>query len=501
MTHPLHKTTPDSLPIDKLSIRQTLHGYSSGKFSPVDVAKCFITRAKSNEHLNAVIYNMFDSLIEEAKHSENRYHNKKNLPLDGIIMGIKDLFCTKNVRTTACSKMLENFVPLYESTVTANLKLNGAIGIGKTNMDEFAMGSANSHSYFGQAYSPWGKNLVPGGSSGGSASSVSARLCHFATGSDTGGSIRQPAAYTGLVGIKPTYGRCSRFGMVSFASSLDQAGTLARSVEDAAISLQYMMGYDPYDSTSVKLDVPDLSKIVLNLEKPRYKLGVPFKLLDKIPNQALKDAVNNALLIAEKLGMEIIPIDLDGIKHSLEVYYIIAPAEASSNLARYDGIRFGHTKVGQVNELEEMYSQTRYEGFGKEVKRRIFIGTYVLSSEAIESYYIKAQKVRRMIFNEFKSCFEKVDGIFIPTAPSSALEIDKLDTQSPEELYMTDIFTIPASLAGLPAMSIPIGFDKGLPLGGQIITNHFEEEKMIHIAKILEDGLNINPCPKDNLVN
>ncbi len=486
--------------IDKLSISQTLKCYANAELSPVEVAKHFISRTNKNKHLNAFVLDTHDNLIENAKLAEARYSNKTNLPLDGIICGIKDLFCTKDIRTTACSRMLKDFIPKYESTVTSKLKENGVIGIGKTNMDEFAMGSANNHSYFGQAFSPWGENLVPGGSSGGSSSVVSARLCHFATGSDTGGSIRQPAAYTGLVGIKPTYGRCSRFGMIAFASSLDQAGVLARSVEDAAITLQYMMGHDSNDSTSAKIDVPNLTKIFSqNQSERKYKLGVPFKLIEKITNLDLKIAIENAIKAAEESGMIIVPIDLKNINHSLEVYYILAPAEASSNLARYDGIRFGHITKQKVANLEELYCKTRGEGFGDEVQRRILIGTYVLSSEAIESYYIKAQRVRRMIFNEFKTCFESVDGIFMPTVPSTALEINKIHLQSPEEMYMTDIFTIPASLAGLPAMSIPIGMSNGLPLGGQIISNHFAEETMICMAKQLEEKLNLHIEPKANL--
>lgn len=485
--------------ITKLSILEQINLYKAKKLSPVEVANEYIKKINKNKHLNAFVLDLHETAIEKAKEAEARYHAGDNLPLDGIFYGIKDLFCTKGIRTTAASAILRDFVPTYESTITKKLNESGAIGIGKTNLDEFAMGSATINSIFGPSFNPWGKNLTPGGSSGGSSSCVSSDLCAFAIASDTGGSVRQPAAYTGTVGIKPTYGRCSRFGMIAFASSLDQASVVGKNVDDAAYALQYMMGYDVNDSTSINKEVPNLYEALQKDNNQKFKIGIPRSLIAKIKNQDLKDKINESIKHMQNLGFEIRDIDLTKLEYGLTVYYIIAPAEASTNLARYDGVKFGHRAIlSQDQRLEDLYRKTRGEGFGQEVKRRILIGTYVLSSSAIDAYYIKAQRVRSMILDEFKQIFKDIDAIFMPTAPSTAFDINNISSD-PTELYLTDVFTIPASLAGMPAMSLPIGLSNNLPLGGQLICDHFCEEKMLIIAKKLEKEINFTAKPFENI--
>ena len=402
---------------------------------------------------------------------------------------MKDLFCTNGVRTTAGSKILENFIPFYESTVSQNLWDNGAIMLGKTNMDEFAMGSANTTSYFGNVINPVGKNknedLVPGGSSGGSAAAVASNQCFAATGSDTGGSIRQPASFCGLVGLKPTYGRCSRFGMVAFASSLDQAGPITKTVSDAALMLQAMSSYDKRDSTSSKKNIPDFTSYK-NFDLKGKKIGLPREYLLEGLNQEIKDKSDECIKIFKDSGLEMVDISLPHTKYALPTYYIIAPAEASANLARYDGVRYGLREKSE--NLDDLYQVTRASGFGDEVKRRLIIGTYVLSAGYYDAYYLKALKVRQLIADDFKKAFEKCDLIFTPTTPNVAFPIGEKQSD-PLEMYLNDVLTVPASLAGLPAISVPAGKNKNeLPIGMQIIGKPFEEVSILSAANAIEFG-------------
>jgi aspartyl-tRNA(Asn)/glutamyl-tRNA(Gln) amidotransferase subunit A len=419
--------------------------------------------------------------------------------LEGIPLGVKDLFCTEGVQTTAGSQMLKGFVPQYESTVTEKLFAAGGVMLGKTNMDEFAMGSANITSYYGHVKSPWKvagseKDYVPGGSSGGSAAAVAARLCYGALGSDTGGSIRQPAAFTGIVGIKPTYGRCSRWGMVAFASSLDQAGVFTRNVRDAAIMLAPICGHDPKDSTVSHHPVPDFEGAVGGSIKGK-RIGIPKEYrVDNMPpeiealwrqgEQWLKDA-----------GAETVEISLPNTHSALATYYIIAPAECSSNLARYDGVRFGLRVHDKGDSIHDLYEKTRATGFGEEVKRRIMIGTYVLSAGYFDAYYKKAQRVRALIARDFEQAFGKVDAILTPTAPSAAFAIGEEQTD-PVAMYLNDVFTVPASLAGLPGISIPAGLSSnGLPLGLQILGRPFDEEMVLRVASVMEQAAGFSAVP------
>ena len=462
--------------------------------SSVELTKYYIEKISENKNLNCFITETFDQAIRMAEKSDSKISSGDELGImEGIPIAMKDLFCTKNIRTTAGSKILEKFVPFYESTVSENLFADGAVMLGKSNLDEFAMGSANTTSYFGNVINPWkSKNkknldLVPGGSSGGSASAVSADLCLGATGSDTGGSIRQPAAFCGLVGMKPTYGRCSRFGMVAFASSLDQAGPITKNVLDSSIMLKSMCSYDPKDSTSSKTSIPDFPELV--------KLGVKGKILG-IPKEYKIDGLNSEIqknwdqginwLKSE--GASVIEINLPHSSFALPTYYIIAPAEASANLARYDGIRFGLREKGQ--DLEELYKNTRAAGFGNEVKRRIMIGTYVLSAGYYDAYYLKALKVRQLISDDFSKAFKKCDFILTPTTPGVAFGLNEKQND-PLEMYLNDVLTVPASLAGLPAISIPSGLNSdGLPIGLQIISKPFDEETCLRAGYIIEKFTN-----------
>ncbi len=417
--------------------------------------------------------------------------------MDGIPIAVKDLFCTEGVPTTAASHILEGFAPTYESTVSRQLRDGGAVMLGKTNLDEFAMGSSNTTSWFGPVKNPWGpkdgRELVPGGSSGGSAAAVAARLCLAATGTDTGGSIRQPASFCGIVGLKPTYGRCSRWGIVAFASSLDQAGPMTRTVRDAAIMLGVMAGHDPADSTSMPLPVPDFEAAV-GRDIRGLKIGVPKEY--RIDGMAAEiDAMwRQGEAWLRDAGAEIVEVSLPHTRYALATYYIIAPAEASSNLARYDGVRFGLRVPGAT--LDEMYQNTRGEGFGAEVRRRILIGTYVLSAGYYDAYYLKAQKVRTLIARDFAQAFERVDVILTPTAPSDAFAIGE-KTDDPITMYLNDVFTVPTSLAGLPGISVPVGLSaRGLPLGLQLIGRPFDEETVLRAAAALERaaGFEAGPC-------
>ena len=462
---------------------------AKGEISSAELTEAHIAAVEAGRSLNAFITESFDVARNRAQASDaRRKAGDVQGPMDGVPIAMKDLFCTEGVRTTAASHILDNFIPAYESTVSAKLRDAGAVMLGKANLDEFAMGSANMTSYFGPVKNPWtpaGSNadLVPGGSSGGSVAANSGGMAIAATGTDTGGSIRQPAAFTGLVGMKPTYGRCSRWGVVAFASSLDQAGPLTRTVEDAAIMFEIMAGHDPKDSTSLPLDVPDC-RSACTKDVKGLRVGIPKEYtLDGMPAeiQALWDQGRKWL---EDMGAETVEVSLPHTKYALPAYYIVAPAEASSNLARYDGVRYGLRVPG--DSLDEMYELTRAEGFGDEVQRRVLIGTYVLSAGYYDAYYVKAQQVRTLIAKDFKDVFEDVDVLLTPTAPSAAFaQGDKMD--DPIAMYLNDVFTVPASLAGLPAMSVPGGLDKnGLPLGLQLITGVCQEQTLFRAASALE---------------
>ena len=462
----------------------------AGEVSAVDLTQAFADRIIQRQPLlNAFITVTLEQAIEKAKAIDAK--NDRSGALSGLPVGIKDLFCTKNVRTTAASKILESFVPPYESTVTQKLFDSGAIMLGKLNLDEFAMGSANITSAFGNVKNPLmavGDTelcRVPGGSSGGSAAAVADNLCLAATGTDTGGSIRQPASFCGIVGIKPTYGRCSRYGIVAFASSLDQAGTMTKTVADSALMLRVMSGHDPLDSTSVNKAVPDWTA-ALNQSVKGLRIGIPKEYqVDGMHPDIIK-SWDRAKKILQNAGCTIVDISLPHTSYALPCYYIIAPAEASSNLARYDGIRYGYRH--QQDSLDDMYATTRADGFGAEVKRRILTGAYVLSAGYYDAYYKRAQQVRRLIYNDFIDAFATVDAILSPTAPSSSFKIG--DNQSdPVAMYLNDALTVPASMAGLPAMSVPAGLDSiGLPLGWQLIGRPFDESTLFALGQKLEEA-------------
>ena len=457
----------------------------SKEISSKEITSAYIDRSKQSKKLNTYVEETFDSALKNSEKFDTNPDFKKKLP--GIPLAVKDLFCTKNVKTTASSKILENFIPSYESTVTQNLWNEGAILIGKLNCDEFAMGSSNETSHFGNVISPIDDNLVPGGSSGGSASALAAKLTPATIGTDTGGSIRQPASFTGTVGLKPTYGSCSRYGIVAFASSLDQAGPMTKDVKDCALLLEVMSSFDPKDSTSINFKRPNYSSN-LNKNIKGKKIGIPKEYrVDGMPSEIEKlwEKGKNYL---KDCGAEIIDISLPHTKYALPTYYIVAPAEASSNLARYDGVKYGFRAEGE--NLIDMYEKTRSQGFGDEVKRRIMIGTYVLSSGYYDAYYLKAQKVRKLIKNDFDNAFNKVDAILTPSTPSSAFKIgDKKD--DPVSMYLNDIFTVPVNLAGLPGISIPAGLDKNnYPLGLQIIGKPFDEQGILNIAYSMEEKIN-----------
>ncbi len=478
--------------LTKLTIRQSLDGLKTKKFSSVELTSAYIKNIEANRHLNAFITETFDLALAQAKKSDEKIAAGKMGDLEGIPLGIKDLFCTKNVRTTSASKMLANFVPTYESTVTQKLLDAGAVMLGKTNMDEFAMGSSNTTSHFGPAINPYKKknsdeNLVPGGSSGGSAAAVAANLCAGATGSDTGGSIRQPASFTNTVGIKPTYGRCSRYGMIAFASSLDQAGIFAKDVFDAALLQRVISGFDAKDSTSLDLAVPQFDRL-LNSDLKGKKIGIAKEYhIDGMPAE-IDELWAKGKEILQKRGAELVEISLPHTKYAPAIYYVLASAECSSNLARFDGVRYGFRAEGENLSLEEMYEKTRAQGFGAEVQRRILTGTYVLSAGFFDAYYKKAQRVRNLVRQDFIDAFKKVDAILTPATPNAAFAINASKDTDPVKMYLNDAFTIPANLAGLPAMSVPAGFDKdGLPLGLQIIGNFFDEQTMLDVALAVEE--------------
>ncbi len=480
-----------------LNISSARDGLAAGDFTAVELTAAHVAAMEASRNLNAFITETPDIALERARESDARRASGNVAgSMDGIPVAIKDLFCTEGVLTTAGSHILDGFIPPYESTVTSNLRTAGAVMLGKTNMDEFAMGSANITSYYGNVINPWkgkdGKDLVPGGSSGGSAAAVAGRLALAATGTDTGGSIRQPASFSGIVGLKPTYGRCSRWGVVAFASSLDQAGPMTRSVRDAAIMLASMAGHDAKDSTSAPIDVPDF-EAALSGDIRGLKVGIPKEYRMDGMDPEIETLWADGIEMMKQAGAEIVDVSLPNTKHALPTYYVIAPAEASSNLSRYDGVRYGLRVPG--DSLDEMYANTRAEGFGEEVQRRVLIGAYVLSAGFYDAYYRKAQRVRRLISEDFMKAYAQVDVLLTPTAPSAAFAIGE-NMDDPVAMYLNDVFTVPASLAGMPGISVPAGLSKdGLPLGLQLIGKPFDEETLLNAAGVLESAAGFDAVP------
>jgi aspartyl-tRNA(Asn)/glutamyl-tRNA(Gln) amidotransferase subunit A len=475
-----------------LTLAQARDALRKREFSASELAEAYLAAIGRARALNAFVLETSERARAMAKEADAHLARGEARPLEGLPLGIKDLFCTEGVRTTACSHILDNFVPSYESTVTANLWRDGAVLLGKLNNDEFAMGSSNETSYFGPVVSPWRRRgseqkLVPGGSSGGSATAVAAGLCAGATGTDTGGSIRQPAAFCGIVGLKPTYGRCSRWGIVAFASSLDQAGPFARTVRDCAILLRSMAGADAKDTTSVDLPVPDYEQAV-GASMRGKRIGIPKEY--RMPGMAaeIEALWQRGAQWLKDAGAEMVEVSLPHTKYALPAYYIVAPAEASSNLARYDGVRYGLRMPGR--DIIDMYERTRAEGFGKEVRRRIMIGTYVLSAGYYDAYYLQAQKVRTLIKRDFERCFaDGIDAILTPTTPSAAFAIGEKGGADPIEMYLNDVFTVTVNMAGLPGISVPAGLDsQGLPLGLQLIGRPFEEETLFALGAVIEQA-------------
>lgn len=483
--------------LTSLTLKAALDGLADKSFSSEELTKAHVDAVAAAKPLNAYILETPEKAIAMARDSDARRARGEAGALDGAPLGIKDLFCTEGVRSTACSNILGNFVPTYESTVTTNLWRDGAVMLGKLNLDEFAMGSSNETSAFGPVVNPWrseGSNskLTPGGSSGGSAAAVAADLCLGATATDTGGSIRQPAAFTGTVGIKPTYGRCSRWGVVAFASSLDQAGPITKTVEDAAILLKSMSGHDAKDSTSLDIEVPDFPSFVGKSVKG-LRIGIPKEYRVEGMPPEIEKLWEQGIAWLKEAGCEIVEVSLPHTKYALPAYYIVAPAEASSNLARYDGMRYGLREDGA--NLTETYENTRAAGFGAEVKRRILIGTYVLSAGYYDAYYVKALKVRRRIADDFDQAFQKVDALLTPTAPSAAFELGA-NSDDPVAMYLNDIFTVTVNLAGLPGMSIPAGVDaNGLPLGLQLIGKALDEGTLFSVGAAIEKAADFKAKP------
>ncbi len=475
--------------LTSLTIAEARDKLSNKEITSVELVGAHISAIEQAKDLNAFITPVPDIARERAKESDWRLQNNEAGSLEGIPLGIKDLFCTEGVLTTAASHILDSFTPAYESTVSQKLRDAGSVMLGKLNLDEFAMGSSNTTSFYGNVKNPWkgtgGADLVPGGSSGGSASAVAAHIAMGATGTDTGGSIRQPASFCGVVGVKPTYGRCSRWGIVAFSSSLDQAGPMTRTVRDAAIMLKAMSGHDPKDSTSSPIDVPDF-EAALDQGVKGLKIGIPTEYRPEGIDPDVAALWDKGVQWLKDAGATPVEISLPHTKSALPTYYIVAPAEASSNLARYDGVRFGLRVPGET--LDDMYSKTRAEGFGTEVKRRVMIGTYVLSAGYYDAYYLKAQKVRALINKDFTDAFEKVDAILTPTTPTSAFAIGEKE-DDPVAMYLNDVFTVPASLAGIPGASVPAGLSSdGLPLGLQVLTRRWDEETMFRVCQVLEEA-------------
>ena len=481
----------------QFTAKQAKDALAKGDFSARELAEAYLQAAEETASLNNYVAFDSDRTLAMADASDVAYKEGRAKALEGIPVGVKDLFCTSGLATTACSAILKGFVPQYESTVTANLWSDGAVMLGKLNCDEFAMGSANETSVFGAAINPYsdtnGPNLAAGGSSGGSASAIAAHSALLATGTDTGGSIRQPAALCGVVGMKPTYGRCSRWGIVAFASSLDQAGPFTRDVDDSALMFESMASYDPKDSTSANVDMPDLQAAMAAGVKG-MKIGIPSEYQMDGMDPAIVKLWEEGQAWLKEAGAELVPISLPHTKYALPTYYIIAPAEASSNLARYDGVRYGN-RIEDGGSLDDMYEMTRAAGFGEEVQRRIMIGTYALSAGYYDAYYLKAQKVRRLIRNDFDEAFKTVDAILTPATPSAAFELG-VKQDDPVTMYLNDVFTVPANLAGIPGISVPAGLSsQGLPLGLQVLSDAFAEDKLYAVAKQLEIAAGFTSVP------
>jgi aspartyl-tRNA(Asn)/glutamyl-tRNA(Gln) amidotransferase subunit A len=462
------------------TIAELIVGLREKQFSSEELTNAFLKRIKQHDKtLNSFITVADDVAIQNARAADKKIAEGNAAPLTGIPIAQKDIFCTQGIKTSCGSKMLDNFIAPYNATTVQNFSDAGSVLVGKTNMDEFAMGSSNETSFYGAVKNPWDTNAVPGGSSGGSAASVAARLIPAATATDTGGSIRQPAALCGVTGLKPTYGRVSRYGMIAFASSLDQGGPMTQTAEDAAIILNVMAGFDKRDSTSVNQPVPDYTATLEDSIKG-LKIGLPKEYFGEGLDPAVGDAVQAAIKEYEKMGATVQEISLPNTHFAVPAYYVIAPAECSSNLSRFDGVRFGH-RCDEPKDLTDLYTRSRSEGFGDEVKRRIMIGAYALSAGYYDAYYIKAQKVRQLISNDFKQAFENVDVIMGPTSPDVAFNIGER-TKDPISMYLSDIYTIAVNLAGLPGISIPAGFVKDRPVGLQIISNYFEEARLLNVS-------------------
>ncbi len=462
-----------------LSVSQLVEGLRNGDFSSVELTQHYVQRMQKFSDLNAFITELGERAVLQAEHADKLIKEKKQGPLTGIPIATKDIFCMYGVKTSCGSKMLDSFIAPYDATVTHKIDQAGCVTLGRTNMDEFAMGSSNESSYYGPVKNPWNTECVPGGSSGGSAAAVAARITPLATGTDTGGSIRQPAALCGITGLKPTYGRVSRYGMIAYASSLDQGGPFGTSAEDCAYLLQAIAGFDEKDSTSLDKEVPDYSQSLNDSIKGKV-IGIPEEYFSEGLGAGVKEIIESAITWYEQQGCEIKNISLPNTSLAIPAYYVIAPAECSSNLSRYDGVRFGY-RCEDPKDLRDLYDRSRSEAFGDEVKRRIMIGTYALSAGYYDAYYLKAQQIRRLISEDFKKAFEQVDVILGPTTPEPAFKIGE-KTNDPVTMYLSDIYTISINLAGLPAISLPCGQQDGLPVGMQLIGNYFEEGKLLNFA-------------------
>ena len=474
--------------LTNLSLLEQIDGLNSKEFSSLELTSSYIEKIEEQNKILNCFISLNENALEEAKKSDSKIAKNKANTMEGIPIAHKDIFCIKDQKTTCGSKMLENFISPYSSTVYEKLFNSGTVNLGKTNMDEFAMGSSNETSFYGNVLNPIDHERVPGGSSGGSAAAVAARLCSFATGTDTGGSIRQPAAFCGITGIKPTYGRVSRWGMIAFASSLDQGGIFANSALDAAIALENISGFDNKDSTSLNKKVPSFFNEASSTNKDHI-VGIPRSIIENIKDSEVKSNFYDSVEILEKSGIKTKEIDLKNIEFSLPVYYVIAPAECSANLSRYDGVRFGHRCENPKN-LEDLYARSRAEGFGEEVKKRILIGTYCLSAGYYDAYYIKAQKVRNLIKESFVNAFKEVSSVMMPTTANVSFKQNSI--QDPVEMYEQDIYTIPANLAGLPAISIPSGKINNLPLGIQFIGNYLNEGNILNLSNLFQQNTNFH---------
>ena len=466
------------------SVTEILQAIKKKKISASEITDEYLKRIKASDgNLNCFITLTEEAALNRAKEIDKDISKNKFKPLSGLPIAQKDIFCTKGVKTSCGSKMLDNFISPYDATVVDKLNKAGTIMLGKTNMDEFAMGSSNETSFYGPVKNPWDNAYVPGGSSGGSASAVAARISPCSTGTDTGGSIRQPASLCGICGLKPTYGRVSRFGMIAFASSLDQAGLFTTDALDAAILLKEISGHDPKDSTSSTVEVPNYFDYCTNSDRKDFTVGIPEEFVNDL-NDEVKVSFYDSVKILEKIGCKIKKISLKHTGLGVSAYQVVAPAECSSNLSRFDGVRYGH-RSKKSSTLESLYRESRSEGFGKEVKRRILVGTYALSAGYYDAYYLKAQKVRNLIAQDFRQAFEKVDLILGPTTPDKAFKIGE-KMNDPIAMYLSDVYTVSTNLAGLPAMSIPMGFKEGMPLGLQIIGNHFDEKDILKLSHLFQ---------------